>query len=126
MATGREESARGRGDRGQTAVEFTGMVPVILLTLALLWQIVLVGYTYTLAANAADESARAAAVDGDCAAAARRHLDGAWTAESVTCGPDGGMATAVVTVRVPVLIPGLGGLFPVTGEAGAVYEGRER
>lgn len=36
---------RRRGDRGQVAVEFLGMTPLILLTLIVLWQCVLVGYT---------------------------------------------------------------------------------
>lgn len=36
-----DDRARGGGDGGQVAVEFLGMVPVILLTLALLWQVVL-------------------------------------------------------------------------------------
>ncbi|MEV4424713.1 TadE/TadG family type IV pilus assembly protein [Streptomyces sp. R-07] len=108
-------------DRGQVAVEFLGMVPLILLTLALLWQVVLVGYTYTLAGNAADEAARAYAVGDDCGEAARRHLDGAWTAEP-SCSTSGGMATAVVDVKVPVLVPGFGGLFTVRGKAGVISE----
>ncbi|MFD3332638.1 TadE/TadG family type IV pilus assembly protein [Streptomyces sp. NPDC058700] len=110
-------------DRGQVAVEFLGMVPIILLTLVLLWQVVLVGYTYTLAGNAADEAARAAAVGDDCGEAAMRHLDGPWRsgAEPV-CSEGGGVVTAVVTIRVPVLVPGVGGLFDVKGRAGAISE----
>ncbi|MFD3994108.1 TadE/TadG family type IV pilus assembly protein [Streptomyces sp. NPDC058583] len=113
----------GRDDRGQVAVEFLGMVPLILLTLALLWQVVLVGYTFTLAGNAADEAARACAVGDDGAAAAGRHIDGAWSASGGDCGDvSGGLVHVRVSVEVPVLVPGLGGLFPVVGEAGAVYE----
>ncbi|MER6095112.1 TadE/TadG family type IV pilus assembly protein [Streptomyces sp. NPDC001728] len=113
-----------RDDRGQVAVELLGMVPLILLTLALLWQVVLVGYTYTLAGNAADEAARACAVDDDWSEAALRHLDGAWAAGArPSCSVEGGMANAVVAIRVPVLFPGVGGLFTVRGKAGAVYEG---
>ncbi|MEW1694427.1 MULTISPECIES: TadE/TadG family type IV pilus assembly protein [unclassified Streptomyces] len=110
-------------DGGQVAVEFVGMVPVILLTLALLWQIVLVGYAYTLAGNAADEAARAAAVGDDCGEAALRHLDGAWASgASPHCSKGGGMVTAVVTIDVPLLVPGLGSLLPVKAEAAAVDE----
>ncbi|MFD3536026.1 TadE/TadG family type IV pilus assembly protein [Streptomyces sp. NPDC058664] len=111
-------------DRGQVAFEFLGMVPVILLTLVLLWQVVLVGYTYTLAGNAADEGARAAAVGGDCEGAAMRHLDGAWADGAVpSCsGPSDGMVTVTVTIQVPVLVPGVGGLFHVKGKAGAISE----
>ncbi|CAM5396645.1 septum formation initiator [Streptomyces tanashiensis] len=112
-------------DRGQVAVEFLGMVPLILLTLALLWQVVLVGYTYTLAGNAADEAARAYAVGDDCGEAAKRHLDGAWASGArPSCSTDGGLVTAVVEIQVPVLVPGFGGLFPVVGRAGAVSEER--
>ncbi|WP_435974292.1 TadE/TadG family type IV pilus assembly protein [Streptomyces sp. Qhu_M48] len=113
-------------DRGQVAVEFLGMVPVILLTLALLWQVVLVGYTYTLAGNAADEAARACAVGEDGGAAALRHLDGAWKdGARPSCEQGGGMVTAVVEIDVPVLVPGVGGLFTVRGKAGAVWEERQ-
>ncbi|MFB7357760.1 TadE/TadG family type IV pilus assembly protein [Streptomyces gardneri] len=114
-------------DRGQVAIEFLGMVPLILLTLALLWQVVLVGYTYTLAGNAADEAARAAAVGDDCHEAAMRHLDGAWASGlEATCPPgDGGLVKAVVRIQVPVLFPGVGGLFTVETTAGAVSEEKE-
>ncbi|MFF5500790.1 pilus assembly protein [Streptomyces roseolus] len=101
------------------------MVPLILLTLALLWQVVLVGYSYTLAANAADEAARAAAVGDDCEPAGSRHLDGAWTG-MVVCGlPANGMVTVTVSVDTPILFPGFGGFPGVKATAGAVYEGEE-
>ncbi|MFC8510189.1 TadE/TadG family type IV pilus assembly protein [Streptomyces sp. NPDC057411] len=114
-----------RDDRGQVAVEFVGMLPLILLTLVLLWQCVLIGYTYTLAGNAADEAARAYAVGDDCREAALRNLDGAWASGAgADCGHDDGLAHARVRLRVPVLFPGVGSFpFDVTGEAGAVWEG---
>ncbi|MEV4945072.1 pilus assembly protein [Streptomyces sp. NPDC053755] len=104
------------------------MVPLILLTLVLLWQCVLVGYTFTLAGNAADEAAREAAVGGDCQGAAMRHLDGAWAGgASVSCPLEsGGMVHAEVGLRVPVLFPGaISFPFTVRGEAGAVREERD-
>ncbi|MFE5485973.1 TadE/TadG family type IV pilus assembly protein [Streptomyces sp. NPDC056527] len=126
MPAYRDASTR---DKGQVAVEFLGMVPLILLTLVLLWQCVLVGYTFTLAGNAADEAVRAGAVDGDCQAAGTRHLDGAWASgASVSCAPSGSgdMVTATVRLKVPVLFPGaISFPFTVTGEAGAVREERE-
>lgn len=116
-------------DGGQVAVEFVGMLPLILLTLVLLWQCVLIGYTYTLAGNAADEAARAGAVGDDCGAAALRHLDGAWRARAKPdCpgGPSGGMYRVRVTLKVPVLFPGAGALpFDVNGDAAAVWEGAQ-
>ncbi|MEU7424118.1 pilus assembly protein [Streptomyces sp. NPDC040750] len=119
-------------DRGQVSIELLGMTPVILLTLVLVWQAVLVGYTFTLAGNAADEAVRAgtAAPPGGarqaaCAEAGLRHLSAAWRdGASVSC--DGtGLVTARVKLHVPVLFPGLID-FPaeVTGHAGAVEEAK--
>ncbi|MBW1602785.1 pilus assembly protein [Streptomyces sp. JJ66] len=115
---------RFRDERGQATVEFLGMLPLILLTLALLWQFVLVGYTFTLAGNAADQAARAGAVGADCAGAASADLPGAWASgASVACGESGGLVHADVTLRVPVLFPGAVGFpFDVTGNAAAVSE----
>ncbi|MCQ4046018.1 TadE/TadG family type IV pilus assembly protein [Streptantibioticus rubrisoli] len=113
-------------DRGQVSVELLGITPLILLVLLLVWQFVLVGYTYTLAGNAADEAARAAAVGSDPQAAAQRDLPGAWSdgaAASVATGAD--VVTARVALHVPMLVPGFLDVpaLTVTGEAGA---GRER
>ncbi|MEV7239969.1 TadE/TadG family type IV pilus assembly protein [Streptomyces sp. NPDC093248] len=117
-------------DRGQVAVEFLGMTPLIVLTLVLMWQCVLVGYAYILAGNAADEGVRAGTAAprgerfGACEQAALKHLSGAWRegAEVTRCGGDG-FVTADVSLKVPVLFPGSVD-FPVTvhGHAGAVEE----
>ncbi|MER0243010.1 TadE/TadG family type IV pilus assembly protein, partial [Streptomyces sp. HSW2009] len=121
---------RGRGgDRGQVTVEFLGMVPVILIVLAVLWQCVLVGYTYSLAGNSADRGARAAAASDTgggaaCEEAALRDLPSAWRGDaSVSCPTAGGVVRATVRIKVPVLFPGAGN-FPwtVTGTAGAAEE----
>lgn len=121
---------RGRGDRGQVAVEFLGMLPLIVITLVLMWQFVLVGYTFTLAGNAADEAVRAGtAAEGQagCEEAGLKHLPQAWQGDaSVQCGADGGYVTADVTLRVPVLFPGaIGFPFTVEGHAGAVQEEKD-
>ncbi|WP_234381911.1 pilus assembly protein [Streptomyces dysideae] len=104
------------------------MLPLILLTLVLLWQFVLLGYTFTLAGNAADEAVRAAtaadpgAREGACEAAGLEKLPDAWGG-TVSCGTGGGYVTADVTLRVPVLFPGsIGFPFEVEGHAGAVEE----
>ncbi|WP_051839729.1 TadE/TadG family type IV pilus assembly protein [Streptomyces sp. NRRL F-5126] len=110
-----------RGDRGQAAIEFTGMIPVILVTLALMWEAALVGYAFSVAGDAADEAAHAAAVGGDCQAAAHRALPGAFHA-SASCGPGGTMATADVKIGVPVLFPGFALPIDVTGHGAAVQE----
>ncbi|MFW6694810.1 AAA family ATPase [Streptomyces sp. MAR4 CNX-425] len=116
---------RGRrwGDRGQVSVEFAGMLPLIALVLVVVWQFVLVGYTYSLAGNAADMAARAAAVGDDPVAAAEEDLPDAWDA-SVSVSSSNGVTTATVDLKVPVLFPG-GVDFPftVSGTAGATDEG---
>lgn len=120
-------------DRGALTVEFAGMAPIVLVVLALLWQCVLIGYTFTLAGNAADEAARAAtaaAAYGDpasaCASAAHRHLPDAWDGgASVSCSLDGGVWSARVDLPAPVLFPGAAHLpFTVHGSAGAAEEGQ--
>ncbi|MFC5718928.1 TadE/TadG family type IV pilus assembly protein [Streptomyces gamaensis] len=116
---------RGGGDRGQITVEFAGVLPLILLVLAVIWQVVLVGYTYALAGDAADKGARAGAVGHDCAAAARADLPGAWTAEPACTGTGTGLIHAEVALRVPALFPGAANWpWTVTGSAGAAEEER--
>jgi hypothetical protein len=106
------------------------MTPVIIATLVVLWQLVLVGYTYTLAGNAADEAVRAAtAADrgaraGACRQAGLDKLPASWEGGAeVTCGTAGGYVTADVRIEVPLLFPGtLSVPFTVHGYAGAVEE----
>ncbi|AXK37849.1 pilus assembly protein [Streptomyces armeniacus] len=107
------------------------MAPIILVVLALLWQCVLIGYTFTLAGNAADEGARAAAsaaAYGDpasaCESAAREHLPSAWNSNaSVSCYQSGNVWKADVDLATPVLFPGAANLpFTVHGSAGAALE----
>jgi hypothetical protein len=126
----RRRARPSRGDEGQVTIEFLGMSPLIILTLVLLWQCVLVGYTYTLAGNAADEAVRAGtASEGQaaCGEAGRRHLPDAWEGgATVECGASGGYVTADVHLEVPVLFPGsIGFPFTVHGHAGAVQEEKD-
>jgi pilus assembly protein CpaE len=108
-------------DRGALTVEFAGMLPVILAVVAILWQCVLYGYTWSLAGNAADEGARAGAVGGDCAAAAQEHLPSAWPVNELTCGGEG-MYTASVELQVPLFLPGFDAGWTVEGMAGVPRE----
>jgi pilus assembly protein CpaE len=133
-AAEKEPSGRGLGcgDDGQVSIEFLGLTPLIALVLILLWQFVLVGYTYTLAGNAADQAARAAATSdgysrqGDTERAAKGGLPTAWAEDARVPYPrqEDGLWKAKVELKVPVLFPG-GADFPwwVTGDAGAAEEG---
>ncbi|MEV8534471.1 TadE/TadG family type IV pilus assembly protein [Streptomyces sp. NPDC051211] len=114
------------GDRGQVALEFLGMLPLILLLIAAVWQCVLIGYAFSLAGNAADEAARAGAVSGDpgaCDAAAREHIPGSWqTTPTCPAPPATGLYRVSVRLQIPALFPGLNTGLSVTGEAGAAME----
>lgn len=112
-----------RGDRGQVAIEFVGMLPLILLAVAAVWECVLIGYAFSLAGNAADEAARAGAVhgDGQCREAAAEHIGGAWSL-AVTCDGTGDVYKATVSLTVPVLVPGLDTGLSVEGRGGAAKE----
>ncbi|MFE4688803.1 TadE family protein [Streptomyces sp. NPDC056749] len=121
-------------DTGQLSIEFTGMVPIILVTLVLLWQAVLVGYTFTLASGAADEGVRKAVAAGAwdrqsrCRDAVYERLPSAWEgpAEIRACGTEGDdLVTATVVLKAPVLFPGFASLpIPVEATAGAAAEGK--
>ncbi|MEW1723576.1 TadE family protein [Streptomyces sp. NPDC093109] len=117
-----------RDDRGQAAIEFTGMVPVILATVILLWQAALIGYTFSLAGNAADEAVRAGAVAPDgartpaCRAGAEKNVSGAWRVTGVNCWSDGSEVKANLSIRVPLLFPGVNMPFSVPAHASAVRE----
>ncbi len=118
------------GDRGSVTVEFAGVFPLILVVMAILWQCVLYGYTYSIAGNAADEAARAATAayeagdwQGACESAGSEHVPGAWTAD-FACGAEGSVMKATVKAEVPLFFPGFDPGWPeVEGEAGAALEG---
>ncbi|MEU3335671.1 TadE/TadG family type IV pilus assembly protein [Streptomyces sp. NPDC002144] len=126
----RRPGAVRRGDSGQVAIEFLGMTPLIIVTLVVLWQLVLVGYAYTLAGNAADEGVRAGTAAhrgerfGVCEQAALKDLSASWRGGTTVdqCGGTG-FVTADVSIRVPLLFPGAVSV-PITvhGHAGAVEE----
>jgi pilus assembly protein CpaE len=129
--------ARLGGERGQTTVEFVGMLPLVLVTVILLWQIALTGYTFVAAGHAAREGARELATDptdGKKDAklsdadrkkehyneAAREDLTGAWRkhAEIELRGD----VTVSVRLRVPIVVPGLGSPLMIGSTADAVLE----
>ena len=68
---------RARGEEGQAAVELVALLPVLALVAAMVWQSVVAGQAWWMAGAAAREAARAQALGGDPAAAARGVLPGA-------------------------------------------------
>lgn len=119
------------GDRGSVTLEFAGMFPLVLVVMAILWQCVLYGYTYSIAGNAADEAARAATAayalnpgdsEGACEAAGSEDLPGAWSGADIDCTAEGLVMTARVEADVPLFFPGFDVDWQVTGQAGAALE----
>ncbi|MEE1741797.1 TadE family protein [Streptomyces sp. BE147] len=122
---------RGRDrDRGQTAIEFLGMTPFIILIMLVLWECALIGYTWSLAGNAADVGARKGsgaeyAQSRACKKGAKEHLPDAWRdGVKITCKSSRELYKADVKLKVPVLVPGLFDLdVKITGHAGSPLEG---
>jgi Flp pilus assembly protein TadG len=107
-----------RTDRGQAAVEFVALLPLVVLGLFGAWQVVLAAHTAWSAHAAARAVARAHAVGGDELAAARRSLPSSLDSRVRVLDPDG-EGRAVVRVAIPAVVPGLG-LGSVTAHAGFV------
>ena len=63
-----------RCERGQASVELVGVLPFVVLTALVAWQLALVGHTAWLSAHAARAAARADAVGRDPKVAARSAL----------------------------------------------------
>lgn len=129
---GRRRDRRRDRDRGQTAIEFVGVTPLIILMLIALWQCALFGYTFILAGNAADVAARAGngsqwRPKAACEEAGREDLPSAWQGKALFHCPSGyepGLYKVKVDLTVPVLVPGVLDWGPkVTGEAASAKEG---
>ena len=95
---------RARDERGQTAVEFVGMFPWLLIAALVAWQVLLVGYTSISTGNAARTASRVASLGGDAETAGERALPG-MLADGAEVEVDGTRTT--VRARVPILVPGL-------------------
>ena len=90
------------GERGQASIELVAVLPCVLLVAAVVWQLVLVGHTAWLTAQAARAGARADAVGRDAEAAARSALPRSLERGlEVDSRPVGGVR---VSVRIPLLL----------------------
>jgi TadE-like protein len=101
-------SLRANSPAGQATVEFIAMLPLVAFVLAALWQLALVGYAEWGASAAARAAARASAIGGDPAVAARSHVGGALRGGlHVRSRAPGDVRVAL---RIPTLpgVPGLG------------------
>jgi hypothetical protein len=100
----RQPGAHGtESERGQASVEFLGTLPAALLVALIGWQLLLAGQASWLAGNAARVAARAQAVGGDPATAARGALP-SYLREGVEVDSADGGRRVDVRLRVPFLL----------------------
>lgn len=116
-----------RSESGQGSVELVGMTATIFITIALLCQVVLVGYTYVLTSNSARAGARALAVGSDVEAAALEDVHGGWR-DLIAQTPDldpvqVNGSTVTVTLKVPPLLAIFDPDWRVSFDAGTHVEG---
>ena len=92
-------------ERGQASTELMGMLWWLLLVALLVWQLLLAAWAVDQAANAARTASRVEARDGNADKAAHWAVsDGLRNGMKVDIDGD----TATVSVRVPIIFPGLG------------------
>ena len=103
-----------RGQRGQAAVELLGALPVLLGLGLAIAQLLAVGYSAVLAANAAEAGALALAARADPEASVRRALPG-WGRARASVGVSGGRVT--VRLRPPSLMSALADELEVASTA---------
>jgi pilus assembly protein CpaE len=96
--------AAARAQAGQSMVETLALITFVAIVLMGLWEIVLIGYTDTLASHSAREAARAWAVGEPCLDPARKPLPKAWQKGMKAVELSDGVK---VTLRVPFVFPGL-------------------
>lgn len=91
-----------RAEQGQASVELVAVLPIVGVVVLLMWQTVVAGQAVWLSGGAARAAARAHAIGGDPAAAARAVLP-RGSHVRVTRSADGG-----IRLRIPVPLVGPG------------------
>ena len=94
-----------KDERGQASAELVGMLWWLLLTAIVVWQLMLAAWAVDQAANAARTGSRVEARGGDAVKAATNALShGLRDGAHVTMSGE----SAKVSVRIPIIVPGLG------------------
>jgi hypothetical protein len=106
--------ARAARPGGQASVELVAALPALALAAAVALQLLLVGYSLTIADGAAEAGAIARAAGRDAGAAARQALPG-WARDRSRVRAAGGRV--VVELRPPAPLPGLARALTVSSEA---------
>jgi len=92
-------------ERGQASAELMGMMVWLLLVTLIVWQVCLAAWTYTQVSNAARTASRVEGRGGDAAKAARNALATPLRKNIEKIQIEGDRAK--VTVRMPIVIPGI-------------------
>ncbi len=132
---GRGLLARLGGERGQASAEFMGLLPILIVFVLGLWQLGLIGYTYVIAGHAAQEGARMLAVNptdgkpGDAAykkirTRAMGEVPTAWRTGADVDVPEE-RSTVAVSLKVPVVLPGVRSPFSIGSRAATAIEDEE-
>src|SRR5690349_13227072 len=103
-----------RRRKGQASVELIGALPALALAAALAFQLLLVGYSVTIADGAAEAGALAGASGGDAIGAAREALPG-WARSRARVSAEGGMVR--VDLRPPAPLEALAAALTVSSQA---------
>jgi hypothetical protein len=99
---------------GQASVELVAALPALALATALALQLLLVGYSVTIADGAAEAGALAGAAGRDARVAAREALPGWARGRSSVSARDG---SVTVKIRPPAPLPALAKALAVSSEA---------
>lgn len=92
-------------ESGQASAELMGMVWWLMLVTLIVWQVCLAAWTYTQVSNSARTASRVEGRGGDAEKAARNALSSPLQRNLKRVKIEGDKAT--VTVKMPILIPGL-------------------
>ena len=93
-----------RDERGQATVEFAGVLFWLLLTAFVVWQLLLVTWTFNQASNAARTASRVDGRGGDAVKAGRNALSPGLR-DGARIKMEG--EKAIVKVRIPIIVPGV-------------------
>jgi len=96
-----------RGDEGTAVVELVGVVTMLLIVTMLCVQGLFISQVGAVAQQAARDGARAHAVGHDPETAAREQIPGWATVESISVTDAGDARRVAVTLRVPIVLPGI-------------------
>lgn len=116
---------RSVADEGSITIETVGVLPAVLLVMALCWQVALVGMCVVWTGHAASAASHAVSVGADAGPAARARVPGFFRAGMQVWpdGPGSGSGQVRVSLAVPVLLPGLlRGPWRITADRTVVTE----